>query len=76
MHSLLASLLVATLQCGAGQANARLARPAPILPPLGVDSVLFDQVKTGDRFTCVHSIVGELFCFGAAAAEDGRECSL
>ncbi|KAL4419069.1 hypothetical protein ABPG77_010348 [Micractinium sp. CCAP 211/92] len=58
-------------QCGAGQANARLARPASILPPLGVDSVLFDQVKTGDRFTCVHSIVGELFCFGGAAAEDG-----
>lgn len=68
--------LTATLQCGTGQANARVVRPTPVLPPLGAASLLFDQVKAGDRFTCVHSTVGELFCFGGATAEDGRESSL
>ncbi|KAL4439870.1 hypothetical protein ABPG75_002871 [Micractinium tetrahymenae] len=56
-------------QCGTGQANARyLSKPAPILLPSGASNVLFDQVEAGDRFTCVHSSVGELYCFGGAAA--------
>lgn len=62
-------------QCGTGRPSARgLSEPTPVVLPPGAAHVLFDQVKAGDRFTCAHSTAGELFCFGGATAEGGREC--
>lgn len=58
------------LQCGTGGVNAELTEPTPLLAP---DGATFGQVQAGDRFTCVRSDVGEIFCFGGATAQAGGE---
>lgn len=73
-HATCTCPLVLPLQCGTGTVDlAPVTEPTPLIATGMTEYVSFNQVVTGDRFTCAHSTIGEIYCFGGCVAKMRRE---